>query len=66
MANFEYLGPQFTVHLNVKFRFCKKTPQSKLAVVNFLLLALFVHEFIRAGWILGRGSQSRFTGSHRM
>ncbi len=23
-------------------------------------------EFMRAGWILGRGSQSRFTGSHRM
>ena len=25
-ANFEYIGPQFTVHLNVNFRFCKETP----------------------------------------
>ncbi len=25
-ANIEYLGPQFTVHLNVNFRFCKESP----------------------------------------
>ena len=41
-ANFEYLGPQFTEHLNVNFRFCKETPlHPKLP--KFLLLALFVH-----------------------
>ena len=26
MANYYYLGPQFTVHFNVNCRFCKETP----------------------------------------